>query len=227
MCPARCSSFRHRFCMGRAAEHPKIEQPMCADMTSQESTSERPDDEPPTSAAEENEWVQLVEDLHLGHEPEQEPVDNSEKTPDCEPEHGGKHAHGEPSGTATASSSDSQSQATPTPDGHREDGPTEKPAPTPPEASNMPGVETGASAAMAPPSAHCYVVWKTDTTTDIRGIHTGGYAAWDFIRNHLPGQKYDKTARLKRCETLPAAFVLYASEQRRHESPISPRVWNH
>ena len=108
-----------------------------------------------------------------------------------------------------------------------QDGHTEKPAPTPPEASNMPGVETGASAAMAPPSAHCYVVWKTDTTTDIRGIHTGGYAAWDFIRHHLPGQKYDKTARLKRCETLPAAFVLYASEQRRHDSPTSPRVWDH
>ena len=213
--------------MGGAAEHPTTEQPMCADMTSQESTSELSDDEPPTTAAEEDEWVQLVEDLHLEHEPEREPLDNSEKTPACEPERRGKHAPGEPSGTATASSSEGQSEATPTPAGHGQDGYTEKPAPTPPEVSNMPGMETGASPAMAAPNTHCYVVWKTEATTDIRGIHAGGYAAWDFIRNHLPGQKYDKGARLKRCETLPAAFVMYASEQRRHDSPITPRVWNH
>ena len=200
---------------------------MCADMTSQESTSELPNDEPPASTAEENEWVQLVEDLHLEQEPEREPLDTSEKTPDCEPEHVGKHAPGEPSGTAAASSSESQSEAKQTPDGHGKDGSAEKPSTTPPEASNMPGMETGASPAMADPNTHCYVVWKPEATTDIRGIHTGGYAAWDFIRDHLPGQKYDKGARLKRCESLPAAFVMYASEQRRHESPISPRVWNH
>jgi hypothetical protein len=196
-------------------------------MASQESTSELPNDEPPASNAEEDEWVQLVEDLHLEQEPEREPLDTSEKTPDCESEHVGKHVPWEQSEMPSASTSGSHPDAKQPPDGHGREVSTEKPSTTFPEASNMPGTGTGASPAMADPKTHCYVVWKTESTTDIRGIHTGGHAAWDFIRDHLPGKKYDKGATLKRCESLPAAFALYASEQRRHESPISPRVWSH
>ena len=149
------------------------------------------------------------------------------REPEEEPEDGDSAAASS-AGTAPAASSSSASGSAPPAGGSC--GPTSGPAGISPRRPST--GETGSSASS--PSqllVPTYAVWYLNTGPggpDLRGLHTGGPRAWDFLLSWLPRQRYDLgNIRCQRFESEPAALAGYRAEAARYRALFPPTVLRH
>ena len=87
---------------------------------------------------------------------------------------------------------------------------------------------SSAGAPAAAPGPWAYAVWSLSGRDDLRGVHTGGSAAWTFLLDQLPGKVYSTaTIRCRRAPSAQEAVELYAYEAVRHRAPLPPRTFAH
>ena len=66
----------------------------------------------------------------------------------------------------------------------------------------------------------CYTVWfSPGSVEDLRGVHCGGYRAWQALELRLPPRWYDSGVCVRRFESLEAAVAAFFDPQ-----AVSPRV---
>ena len=77
--------------------------------------------------------------------------------------------------------------------------------------------------------AWAYAVWHHPLRPALRGVHSGGGAAWAALRPMLPDGRYSYASgtRLRRFDSEGEALVAYHAEAAEHNAPQSPNVWRH